>query len=142
MTIQGVLAMITKGRRQRSLLLAATASLASGAAAPVWAQEFSEAEIFFELNDTDGDLGIHASIDGGPYSKLTVEDPRERTILTVGAQGRLATQGLTQLFLESAEPSFDELAPEAFFRRFPGGSTRSKACATGSSSRPRRSSAT
>jgi len=121
MTIQGVLAMITKGRRAGSILLAVMASLVSGAAAPVWAQEFSEAEIFFELNDTDGDLGIHASIDGGPYTRLTVEDPKGLTILTIGAQGRLAKQGLTQLFLESAEPSFDELAPEAFFRRFPEG---------------------
>src|SRR3990172_9992456 len=121
MTIQGVLAMITKGRRAWSILLAVMASLGSGAAAPVWAQEFSEAEIFFELNDTDGDLGIHASIDGGPYTRLTVEDPKGLTILTVGAQGRLAKQGLTQLFLESAEPSFDELAPEVFFRRFPEG---------------------
>jgi hypothetical protein len=33
----------------------------------------------------------------------------------------LAKQGLTQLFLESAEPSFDELDPEEFFRRFPEG---------------------
>ena len=121
MTIREILAMITQGRREGSLLLVVMASLASGAAAPVWAQQFSEAEIFFELNDTDGDLGIHASIDGGPYTKLTVEDPRGLTILTVGAQGRLAKQGLTQLFLESAEPSFDELAPETFFRRFPEG---------------------
>jgi len=82
---------------------------------------FSEAELFFELNDTDGDLGIHASIDGGPYVVLEIEDPDGRTILRVTAQGRLARQGLTQLFLESAEPSFDELAPEEFFRRFPEG---------------------
>ena len=27
-------------------------------------QRFSGAELFFEPNDTDGDLGIHASIDG------------------------------------------------------------------------------
>ena len=26
---------------------------------------FDEAELFFELNDTDGDLGIHGKIDGG-----------------------------------------------------------------------------
>jgi hypothetical protein len=121
MTIQGALAMITKGRPAGSLLLGAMVCFASGVAAPARAQEFSEAEIFFELNDSDGDLGIHASIDGGPYTRLEVEDPRGRTILTVGAQGRLAQQGLTQLFLESAEPSFDELAPEAFFRRFPEG---------------------
>jgi hypothetical protein len=98
------------------------ASLTLAAAIPaVWAAEFSEAELFFELNDTDGDLGIHASIDGSPYSTLEIEDPNERTILLITAFGRLARQGLTQLFLESAEPSFDELAPEKFFRRFPEG---------------------
>jgi hypothetical protein len=85
------------------------------------AAEFSEAELFFELNDTDGDLGVHASIDGGPYSRLEIEDTNERVILLVEASGRLARQGLTQLFLESAEPSFDELAPAEFFRRFPEG---------------------
>lgn len=82
---------------------------------------FSEAEIFFELNDTDGDLGIHASIDGGPYVLLKIKNPSGSTILTVTAQGSLAQQGLTQLFLESAEPPFDELAPETFFARFPEG---------------------
>ena len=30
-------------------------------------------------------------------------------------------QGLTELFFESAEPSFDELLPAKFFRRFPEG---------------------
>jgi len=91
------------------------------AAAGVSAAEFSEAELFFELNDTDGDLGIHASIDGGPYVELEIEDPQGSTILRVTAQGRLARQGLTQLLLESAEPSFDELPPDKFFRRFPEG---------------------
>jgi len=87
----------------------------------VWAAEFSEAELFLELNDTDGDLGIHASIDGGPYTKLEIEDAQGRVVLKVTAQGRVAKQGLTQLFLESAEPSFDELEPAEFFRRFPEG---------------------
>ena len=45
---------------------------------------FSEAGIFFELNDTEGDLGIHSSIDGGAYSRLTITDPRRHTILNVG----------------------------------------------------------
>jgi len=121
MTIQGVIARITKGRRGWSIPLVVMASLAWGVAAPAWAQEFSEAELFFELNDTDEDPGIHASIDGGPYTKLTIEDPRGRTIFTLGARGRLAKQGLTQLFLESAEPTFEELDPEEFFDRFPEG---------------------
>jgi hypothetical protein len=82
---------------------------------------FAEAELFFELNDTDGDLGIHASIDGDPYSMLEIEDPKGRRILLLRASGRLARKGVTQLFWESAEPSFDELDPEEFFRRFPEG---------------------
>jgi hypothetical protein len=93
------------------------------AAAPsaVQAAAFEKAELFFELNHTDGDLGIHALIDGGPYVQLEIEDPYERRILLITASGRLARQGLTELFLESAEPPFDELAPKAFFRRFPEG---------------------
>jgi hypothetical protein len=87
----------------------------------VWAAEFSEAELYVELNNTDGDLGIHGSIDGGAYSRLEIEDPTERKILVLRAVGRLARQGLTQLFFESAEPKFDELAPAEFFRRFPEG---------------------
>jgi len=97
-------------------------ALSLGAApAGLSAAQFSEAELFLELNDTDGDLGIHASIDGGPYVVLEIEDPQGRTILKVTAQGRVARQGLTQLFLESAEPSFDELAPARFFERLPQG---------------------
>jgi hypothetical protein len=92
-----------------------------------WAQDdgeeipFAEADIFLELNDTDGDLGLHALIDGDAWSRLEIEGPNERRLLFVRAIGGLARQGLTELFFESAEPSFDELAPEAFFRRFPAG---------------------
>jgi len=80
--------------------------------------EFEEAELFFELNDTDGDLGIHALIDGEPWKRLEIEDPRERRMLNIYVQGRLRRQGLTEIFFESAEPTFDELPPEKFFRRF------------------------
>jgi hypothetical protein len=94
-----------------------------GSVAPARAQELelTEAELFFELNDTDGDLGIHGSIDGGPYSTLKIEGPDERPLLGIVAVGRLLRQGLTQLFFESAEPGFDELSPAQFFRRFPEG---------------------
>ncbi len=42
-------------------------------------------------------------------------------MLDIRVKGRLRRQGLTEIFFESAEPSFDELAPEQFFRRFPEG---------------------
>src|ERR1700752_4796387 len=103
-----------------SLLLAGAPALRSAAQVEP-APAFTEAEIFFELNDTDGDLGIHASIDGGPWTNLAIEGPHERRLLDIVSRGRLRTQGLTQLAFESAEPSFDELAPRDFFRRFPEG---------------------
>ena len=100
------------------LLIGAQPAWAAGGKEPM---EFSVGEIFFELNDTDGDLGIHALIDGDPWKTLTIEDLRERKILNVRVSGRLRKQGLTEIFFESAEPSFDELPPEEFFKRFPAG---------------------
>jgi hypothetical protein len=82
---------------------------------------FDEAEIFFELNNSDGDLGIHALIDGEGWKRLSIENPRERKMLGVWVMGRLRRQGLTEIFFESAEPTFDELDPGRFFRRFPEG---------------------
>ena len=82
---------------------------------------FDEAELFFELNNTDGDLGIHALIDGEGWKRLKVEDPKERKMLDIKVKGRLRRQGLTEIFFESAEPTFDELDPEDFFQRFPEG---------------------
>ena len=57
-----------------------------GVAGGVSAAEFTQAELFVELNDTDGDLGLHGAIDGGPYVALEIEDPGGRTIL--GRSGR------------------------------------------------------
>ena len=82
---------------------------------------FGEAELFFELNDTDGDLGLHALIDGDPWKLLEIEGPSENTLLSVLPEGSLGRHGMTELAFESAEPPFDELPPAAFFRRFPAG---------------------
>lgn len=82
-------------------------------------EPFDQAELFFELNDTDGDLGIHAAIDGGTWTSLDVEG--SGNLLRIVTKGTLRTQGLTQLAFESAEPDFDELDPKDFFARFPEG---------------------
>jgi hypothetical protein len=83
--------------------------------------EFEVAQLYFELNDTDGDLGIHALIDGDAWKNLRLESPTEEELLNVWLRGKLRNQGLTEFFFESAEPSFDELSPEQFFGRFPEG---------------------
>jgi hypothetical protein len=82
---------------------------------------FAEAFIFFELNDTDGDLGIHGKIDGDAWKQLKIETPDDRQLLNARIQGKLKKQGLTEFFFESAEPTFDELNPKDFFARFPEG---------------------
>ena len=106
------------------LLTAALILIGAHAASTIAAnleRPLSEAEIFVELNDTDGDLGLHASIDGDPWTSLEIEGPRDIVLLNVVGRGRLSSQGLTQWSFESAEPPFDELVPAAFFRRFPEG---------------------
>lgn len=106
------------------LALPGFVALALSATAAVQADEeipFDEAHLFFELNDTDGDLGIHALIDGGPWRQLSIESPDDRQLLKVRVKSRLRRQGLTEFFFESAEPTFDELDPADFFARFPVG---------------------
>ena len=84
-------------------------------------EPFEEGRLFFELNDTDGDLGIHGKVDGDEWKYLEIEGPDDRKLMHVWVRGRLRRQGLTELFFESAEPTFDELAPARFFQRFPEG---------------------
>lgn len=88
----------------------------------VFADEpLDEAELFFELNDTDGDLGIHGFADGDEWKELEIEAPNGRELMEIDVKSKLKRQGVTELFFESAEPTFDELSPRRFFRRFPEG---------------------
>lgn len=118
-----------------SVFLVAVVALVLGATVPgVWADDdddeipFDEASIFFELNDTDGDLGIHALVDGEAWKKLEIESPKGQVLLRIIASSSVRRQGLTELFFESAEPPFESddpdevtLTPEQFFQRFPEG---------------------
>ncbi len=109
--------------KQKTILAGAIALAIAPATATADKHElpFADANIFFELNNTDGDLGIHALIDGDPWKTLEIEDTKEREILDVRLRGRLRRQGLTEFFFESAEPPFTILKPEEFFKRFPPG---------------------
>ena len=52
---------------------------------------------------------------------ISIENPNERRLLKARVRGALRRQGMTELFFESAEPTFDELDPANFFARFPAG---------------------
>ncbi len=113
-------------KRNGSILFTAIVVLLLAGGMVAWAdvdedddtEPFDEAIIYFELNDTDGDLGIHALIDGEGWKILEIESPDEKQKLKIMAKGTLREHGMTELFFESAEPSFDELDPEDFFNRF------------------------
>ena len=108
----------------RSLYSVAIVAIALGSSAPaVWAEDnaFEEADVYAELNNTDGDLGFHGLVDGDAWKKLTIRDPNHKELVTAKVKGQMKRQGLTEFFFESAEPSFDDLSPEEFFDRFPEG---------------------
>jgi hypothetical protein len=115
----------TKAVRWLPAALLATALVHGAQAHPALAGgkkiPLSKANVFFELNHTDGDLGIHLEIDGEAWKRLEIEDPKKSRILNIDINGRLQKQGLTELFSESAEPPFDKLPPKTFFSRFPEG---------------------
>jgi hypothetical protein len=129
---------MTKSSSRRPFLPLLIVTLLGGAAAPARARaeqppRFTVAQLFFELNDTDEDLGLHAVLDGAPWTDLEIETPDDRLLFAVAGHGTLRRQGLTQLSFESAEPPFDELDPEEFFERFAEGRYEFEARAQGGS---------
>ena len=110
-------------RRARIWLTAVAAvALVAGLLAPqAWAVPLSEKAIFFEINDTDGDAGIQIFLDAEGWDAMQVRDPRGNVILNVLAEGGVGQQGITELFFESAEPSFEEQSLEELLALFPEG---------------------
>jgi hypothetical protein len=113
------------------ILLAGVAATFLGASRPeARTIQLSATAIRIEINDTDGDAGIQIFLDGVGWDRMKVFDPDGNQVLDFEAEGSVGIQGITELFFESAEPSFDEqplaellaLFPEGFYR-FEGTST-------------------
>lgn len=85
---------------------------------------FDDANLFVEINGTDGDAGLQADIDGDAWRTAIVLDPRGRKLLDFRGAGRMRNWGLTGLSFESAEPGFDEVPLARFKARFPAGKYR------------------
>jgi len=89
-----------------------------------WAIQYDQTKIIIEVNATDGDAGIQIFLDGEGWSELEVTDPDGEEILEIEAEGSVGMQGITELFFESAEPSFDEQSMDELFALFPEGKYR------------------
>ena len=85
------------------------------------AVELDEAAIRIEVNDTDGDAGIQIFLDGVGWDEMHVFDPFGVKVLDFKGKGSVGQQGITELFFESAEPSFDVQTLEELLVLFPEG---------------------
>ena len=85
------------------------------------ALEFAEADIFYELDATAGDIGVHVALDAESWRDLRIESPAGHTIIEVEPEGNLKEIGLTELFFEGEEPSLDEVPFARFRSLFPEG---------------------
>jgi hypothetical protein len=83
---------------------------------------FEAAKLIIEFNSTDEDIGVQFFLDVDSWKTVKILNPRGQKIFDAAASANLLRQGGgTELFLESAEPTLDELSLEEFFELFPEG---------------------
>jgi hypothetical protein len=86
---------------------------------------FEAARLIIEFNSTDEDIGVQFFLDVDSWKTVKVLNPRGQKIFDAAASANLLRQGGgTELFLESSEPTLDELSLAEFFELFPEGTYR------------------
>jgi hypothetical protein len=120
---------IEMSRHMRGLpavLVAGIALLLGARATVLRAQDqnhvpFEFAQIYFEVNSSAGDAGIQVSLDGEAWKELVIVDPNGRILSDIKGKGNVGAIGLTELFFEGDEPSFEEFPLDSILARFPEG---------------------
>ena len=119
---------MSEGKRKMAVVLIAMAVLVAASFSTADAGrevvKFKDARMKIEVNDTDGDAGVQVFLDSDPWKWIEIYNPRGRLLFESETAGMFAKQGGTELFLESGEPSFDEVPFEEFLARFPEGKYR------------------
>ena len=83
-----------------------------------------DARLKIEFNSTDRDVGVQLFIDADPWKSMEVFDPQGRLVFKSTGRGSIAKQGGTELFMESGEPSLNDVPLDVFLARFPAGDYR------------------
>lgn len=110
--------------------LVAVTFLVAVATVPAWGKRLSDTFIRIEINDTDGDAGIHIFLDGEGWDSMQCIGPDGSVLFSVLAEGSVGIQGITEFFFESAEPSFDEQPLDELLELFPEGRYRFRGTTT------------
>ena len=85
---------------------------------------FEQHDLYIETNSTDRDAGLQLALDGEDWRHFKLLDTHGDTMVDLNTKGRVRQVGLTELFFEASEPSFDELPFSQFKKRFPEGKYR------------------
>lgn len=105
----------------RGASLAALAA-AAGIAAPAAAQEFSVFELYYELNASDGDVGLHGKLDGDTWRMAEIKGPGGTfRVMKALANDDSVDFGLNELFFESNEPPLEDRSFADLKALFPPG---------------------
>ena len=83
--------------------------------------KIADARLKFEINATDHDGGVQVFLDAEQWKRMSIFDPQGRRIFTTITDGIMGMQGGTELFMESAEPTFEELPLDQLLERWPAG---------------------
>lgn len=104
--------------------VAATSGSPDGKAAAKKPLEFEAHDLYIETNDTDKDAGLQLFADGEEWRHFRLLDKNGNTMIDLNTKGKVRKVGLSELFLEASEPSFDEVPLSKFKKQFPEGKYR------------------
>lgn len=83
---------------------------------------FEQAKLIIEVNGTAGDAGLQFSLDSDDaWRSIEIRSPEGQKLVVMNNRGSMRDFGLTELFVESNEPPFDEMPLAEFEARFPAG---------------------
>ena len=119
-------------RHIRPTLFGAAAALTLTASPPQAADKqepapvpFEATRLIIEFNSTDEDIGVQVFLDVDTWRVVRILNPRGQQIFKASAKANLLRQGGgTEMFMESSEPTLDELPIDEFFELFPEGTYR------------------
>lgn len=86
--------------------------------------EFEAHDLYIETNDTAKDAGLQLFADGEEWKHFKLLDTNGDTMINLNTKGKVRKVGLSELFLEASEPSFDEVPLSKFKKQFPEGKYR------------------
>jgi len=86
--------------------------------------EFEAHDLYIETNDTDKDAGLQLFADAEQWRHFKLLDTNGDPMINIKTKGKVHEVGLSELFMEASEPSFDEVPFSKFKKQFPEGKYR------------------